>query len=252
VGGSTKADTLASSSNQCSGTLDAVSLVVDWRFAKHVDVYAGVMYSQVNGGLENNFIVNNVGTTVQARGGKVIFHGGGGMQAKLSHVITVPLFILFCTGSTSAQAPAPAAVGSIPGSFSVSLSGSSTYSIPIKIPPGTAGTEPKIALVYDSQALGGALGAGWSISGLSVITRGPKDIFTDGFSAGIKLEDGDALYLDGQRIVPISQSGSGPTRTIEYRKAAGNSNGNRVKSARRTLRSFAIAWSARVTKKSSS
>jgi predicted porin len=60
---------LASSSNQCSGTLDAVSLVVDWRFAKHVDVYAGVMYSQVNGGLANNFIVNNVGTTVQARGG---------------------------------------------------------------------------------------------------------------------------------------------------------------------------------------
>jgi predicted porin len=60
---------LASSSNQCSGTLDAVSLVVDWRFAKHVDMYAGVMYSQVNGGLANNFIVNNVGTTVQARGG---------------------------------------------------------------------------------------------------------------------------------------------------------------------------------------
>jgi predicted porin len=59
---------LASSSSQCSGTLDAVSLVVDWRFARHMDMYAGVMYSQVQGGLANGFIVNNAGTTVQAVG----------------------------------------------------------------------------------------------------------------------------------------------------------------------------------------
>jgi len=60
---------LASSSSQCSGTLDAVSLVVDWRFARHIDVYAGVMWSQVQGGLANGFIVNNAGTTVNAIGG---------------------------------------------------------------------------------------------------------------------------------------------------------------------------------------
>jgi predicted porin len=48
----------------CSGTLDAVSLVLDWRFAKHVDAYAGVMWSQVSGGLANGF----VGTTVNAQG----------------------------------------------------------------------------------------------------------------------------------------------------------------------------------------
>jgi predicted porin len=60
---------LGSSSSQCAGTLDAVSLVVDWRFAKHMDVYAGVMWSQVTGGLANSFIVNNTGTTVQSVGG---------------------------------------------------------------------------------------------------------------------------------------------------------------------------------------
>jgi hypothetical protein len=59
---------LGSSSSQCAGTLDAASLVVDWRFARHVDVYAGVMYSQVTGGLASGFIVNNTGTTVQAVG----------------------------------------------------------------------------------------------------------------------------------------------------------------------------------------
>jgi predicted porin len=57
-----------SQSPTCSGTLDAVSVVVDWRFAKHVDLYAGIMYSQVTGGLASNFFVNNIGTTTQAVG----------------------------------------------------------------------------------------------------------------------------------------------------------------------------------------
>jgi predicted porin len=59
---------LGSSSPTCAGTLDAVSVVLDWRFAKHVDVFAGIMYSQVTGGLASNFFVNNVGTTVQTVG----------------------------------------------------------------------------------------------------------------------------------------------------------------------------------------
>ena len=50
---------LGASSSQCSGTLDAVSLVVDWRFARHVDVFAGVMWSQVQGGLANGFLLAN-------------------------------------------------------------------------------------------------------------------------------------------------------------------------------------------------
>jgi predicted porin len=43
----------------CSGTLDAVSLVIDWRFARHVDLFAGVMWSQVQGGLANGFLQTN-------------------------------------------------------------------------------------------------------------------------------------------------------------------------------------------------
>jgi predicted porin len=45
--------------SQCSGSLDAVSLVVDWRFARHVDMYAGVMWSQVQNGLANGFLLAN-------------------------------------------------------------------------------------------------------------------------------------------------------------------------------------------------
>jgi predicted porin len=54
------------SSSQCAGTEDLVSLVVDWRFARHVDLYAGVAYSQVNNGLANGFLsaaTNNAGVT---------------------------------------------------------------------------------------------------------------------------------------------------------------------------------------------
>jgi predicted porin len=43
----------------CSGTLDAVSLVLDWRFARHMDMYAGVMWSQVQNGLASGFLQTN-------------------------------------------------------------------------------------------------------------------------------------------------------------------------------------------------
>jgi hypothetical protein len=40
----------------CHGTFDAFSFVVDWQFAKKFDTYAGVMFSQVNGGLASGFL----------------------------------------------------------------------------------------------------------------------------------------------------------------------------------------------------
>ena len=46
-------------SSACSGTLDAVSFVADWRFARHFDAYAGVMWSQVQNGLANGFALAN-------------------------------------------------------------------------------------------------------------------------------------------------------------------------------------------------
>jgi len=42
-------------SSGCSGQLDAVSFVADWRFARHMDLYAGVMWSQAKNGLINGF-----------------------------------------------------------------------------------------------------------------------------------------------------------------------------------------------------
>lgn len=45
-----------------------------------------------------------------------------------------------------------------PGQFSVNESGAATYIIPLTIPPGIGGIEPKLALSYNSQAGNGLLG----------------------------------------------------------------------------------------------
>lgn len=130
----------------------------------------------------------------------------------------LPLVLYLLAACTNAIA-ANVVPGSIPASFDVTLTGSAGYSIPIKIAPGAAGTEPKLQLSYDSQAPAGVLGAGWYISGLSVITRGPKDHLIDGQASGVTLSDNDALYLDGQRIIPVSPaSGAGASRRREFRK----------------------------------
>jgi predicted porin len=44
------------SASTCAGTLDAVSVNVDWKFAKKFDVYAGMMFSQVRNGLANGYL----------------------------------------------------------------------------------------------------------------------------------------------------------------------------------------------------
>lgn len=43
----------------CAGTEYAVSALLDWRVIKRVDLYTGVMYSEVTGGFANGFIQNN-------------------------------------------------------------------------------------------------------------------------------------------------------------------------------------------------
>jgi predicted porin len=70
-------------SSKCSGSLDAVSLVVDWRFARHMDMYAGVMWSQVQNGLANGFLQangNNNGTINSTAGKASSYDPGIGLR----------------------------------------------------------------------------------------------------------------------------------------------------------------------------
>ncbi len=93
-----------------------------------------------------------------------------------------------------------AVVGSIPGQFAVSPTGAATYTIPIECPPGINGMQPNVSLVYNSQGGNGIAGWGWNLSGVSAITRGKNNIYFDGNNKDIKIDNTDALYLDGQRL----------------------------------------------------
>jgi predicted porin len=53
---------------QCAGTYDAISAAVDWRFAPKWDLYFGMMFNQVHGGLGSGFFQHsNIDPTVGVR-----------------------------------------------------------------------------------------------------------------------------------------------------------------------------------------
>jgi hypothetical protein len=116
----------------------------------------------------------------------------------------------------SGAAQAQTVAGSTPGSFRVTESGAAEYRIPIRVPPGIAGMEPKLAMVYNSQGGNGPLGMGWSLEGLSAITRCPKTWAQDGMRGAISYDSNDRFCLDGQRLVLIGGSGYGAGGS-EYR-----------------------------------
>jgi hypothetical protein len=95
----------------------------------------------------------------------------------------------------------------MPGSFAVNERGAATYTIPVRVPPGVAGVEPKLELVYNSQRGNGLLGMGWSLSGLSSITRCPQTLAQDPgltVSGAVKFDAADRFCLDGQRLMVVS------------------------------------------------
>lgn len=86
-------------------------------------------------------------------------------------------------------------IGSMTGDFSVSPAGAVSYSVPIKVPEGRGGMKPELGLMYNSQGGGGMLGTGWSISGLSTISR-----CTTVWASKGKLVPDDTFCLDGETL----------------------------------------------------
>lgn len=92
-------------------------------------------------------------------------------------------------------------VGNTPARSSVSATGAAIYDIPIAIPKGNGDFAPSVSLTYNSQTGNGIAGFGFNVTGISVITRGAKDIFHDGTAQGIRYQADDAYYLDGKRLI---------------------------------------------------
>jgi RHS repeat-associated protein len=127
---------------------------------------------------------------------------------------------------TAPAIPGNSSAGATAGSFAVSDMGAAGYSIPIALPPGIGGMQPGLALSYSSQGGNGHVGVGWSLSGLSAITRCPATIAQEGRKEGINYDEAinnDLYCLDGQKLIPIGSPRTATTsdgktiQVLEYR-----------------------------------
>ncbi|MEY4936347.1 MAG: hypothetical protein RIS64_2706, partial [Bacteroidota bacterium] len=91
-------------------------------------------------------------------------------------------------------------VGKVDGSVSVSPTGSTVYTIPIQVPPGTREMVPNISVVYNSHGGNGIMGMGWNFTGLSGISRMGKNHQFDNEVTAVQLDNQDLYGLDGNRL----------------------------------------------------
>ena len=117
---------------------------------------------------------------------------------------------------TPSAAASTTVAGVTPGKFEVSPSGAATYSIPIQVPPGIKGTEPKLTLNYNSQGGNGHLGLGFNLTGFPKIERCGKTIAQDGSRyKGVNYDSDDKFCLNGERLIALS--GTYGANNTEYR-----------------------------------
>lgn len=97
---------------------------------------------------------------------------------------------------------ASAASGRTTGAGSVGAAGAASYSIPLTVPPGTHGVTPSLSLNYNSGngSGNGVIGVGWSIGGLSAITRCRRTWVQDGDARDIRRDYSDRFCLDGNKL----------------------------------------------------
>lgn len=119
------------------------------------------------------------------------------------------IILLFCISLAQSQARTlntNDAVGTLPGVFNVNTNGAATYYIPLRLPKGKTGFTPSLGLKYNSQTNNGILGMGWSLAGISAISRVKPDMYHDGFIASVNFDNNDKFSLDGQRLITVNNS----------------------------------------------
>lgn len=100
------------------------------------------------------------------------------------------------------------------GDVDVTTGGQLQFSLPIALPPGIKSVAPQINLVYMSGSSNGLAGYGWTLSGITAISRIGKNIEKDGAVKGIQLDYTDYYSFNGQRL--ILKSGEYGKNGAEY------------------------------------
>lgn len=137
---------------------------------------------------------------------KIVEPGSQNIRSVFRKKYREPARIVFLAAflCTALLSPAAAQMMSVPGGFNVNEQGAATYSIPIAVPPGTAGMVPSLSLDYSSQGGNGLVGVGWALSGLPSIGRCPKTQAQDGVRGTVGYDADDRFCMEGQRLVVIS------------------------------------------------
>ncbi len=107
-------------------------------------------------------------------------------------------------------------VGSLEGEIQINQ-GVASWDLPIETPAGPNGTAPSLTLSYNQASPNGIVGVGFSLSGLSSISRCPQNKIYDGKKGGVQFNENDRYCLDGQRLIAIS--GNDGDAETEYRTA---------------------------------
>jgi RHS repeat-associated protein len=105
-------------------------------------------------------------------------------------------------------------VGTLGGVVSVGPSGGASWTTALKVVPGAGGMAPSLSVGYGGQGYGG-VGVGFSLDGISSISRCARTQGQDGVSKAIDWSAEDRLCLDGERLVPVS--GTYGADATEYR-----------------------------------
>lgn len=98
------------------------------------------------------------------------------------------------------------AVGTIAGQANVTPTGCATYTIPLDLPKGCGELTPELSITYNSMSNIGNMGWGFSLEGLSSITRVPCDLFHDNQVTAVNFSDTDNYALDGIRLLRNSSN----------------------------------------------
>lgn len=120
-----------------------------------------------------------------------------------------------------------AATAQAQSTLSVSSAGQPAYSVQVQVPPGVGGMSPALALRLTGGATRGPIGNGWTLDGLSVITRCPAIRDTDGVPSNIAFAASDKLCLDGMRLIQTDASGN-PLAFPQQNDALGQASGGQI------------------------
>ncbi|HEX6686864.1 MAG TPA: SpvB/TcaC N-terminal domain-containing protein [Candidatus Limnocylindrales bacterium] len=104
----------------------------------------------------------------------------------------------------------PASRVNLIGAPMMSNQGDNRLTYPIEVPPGRNGTEPDLALVYDSAKGNGWMGMGWDLGApaITIDTRWGVPRYEDATET-------ETYLLNGEQLTPLAHRSAPPPRTAE-------------------------------------